>query len=181
MVHDNLKIPANNEKYEKIKNFAKQYREQYLKIDNKIRSDPDISEEKQDDKHIIKLIFNKNYCDFKLYMIEEYLGKKVYSEYHMEEKRFQRQLSQGGCSRAYSLTQDDYNFAFAAQELGYGYTSVAKYLQIKPSTVKDWFNGRSRKKEREQFNKLSRDEKSQLIGRVKIAELSGKPKSISSI
>ena len=109
------------------------------------------------------------------------LGKKVYSEYHMEEKRFQRQLSQGGCSRAYSLTQDDYNFAFAAQELGYGYTSVAKYLQIKPSTVKDWFNGRSRKKEREQFNKLSRDEKSQLIGRVKIAELSGKPKSISSI
>ena len=109
------------------------------------------------------------------------LGKKVYSEYHMEEKRFQRQLSQGGCSRAYSLTQDDYNFAFAAQELGYGYTSVAKYLQIKPSTVKDWFNGRSRKKEREQFNKLSEDEKSQLIGRVKIAELSGKPKSISSI
>lgn len=109
------------------------------------------------------------------------LAEKVYSKYHMEEKRFQRQLAQGGCSKAYSLTQDDYNFAFTAQELGYGYTSVAEYLQIRPTTVKDWFNGRSRKKEREQFNKLSRDEKSQLIGRVKMAELNGKPKSISSI
>lgn len=112
---------------------------------------------------------------------QDNLAEKVYSKYHMEEKRFQRQLAQGGCSKAYSLTQDDYNFAFTAQELGYGYTSVAEYLQIRPSTVKDWFNGRSRKKEREQFNKLSEDEKSQLIGRVKIAELSGKPKSISSI
>lgn len=37
-------------------------------------------------------------------------------------------------------------------------------------------NGRSRKKEKEQFNNLSDNEKSQLIGRVKIAELSGKPK-----
>lgn len=112
---------------------------------------------------------------------QDNLAEKVCSKYHMEEKRFQRQLAQGGCSKAYSLTQDDYNFAFTAQELGYGYTSVAEYLQIRPSTVKDWFNGRSRKKEREQFNKLSEDEKSQLIGRVKIAELSGKPKSISSI
>ena len=43
--------------------------------------------------------------------------------------------------------------------VGYGYTSVANYLGIKPSTVKDWFNGRSRKKEREQFNKLSDNEK----------------------
>lgn len=31
-----------------------------------------LKEEKQDDKHSIKLIFNKNYYDFKLYMIEEY-------------------------------------------------------------------------------------------------------------
>lgn len=64
--------------------------------------------------------------------------------------------------------------------VGYGYTSVANYLGIKSSTVKDWFNGRSRKKEREQFNKLSDNEKSQLTGRVKIAELSGNPKLKSS-
>ena len=58
---------------------------------------------------------------------------------------------------------------------------MANYLGIKPATVKDWFNGRSRKKEKEQFNKLSDEEKNRLIGRVKTAELSGKPKSISSI
>ena len=100
---------------------------------------------------------------------------------HLKEVVLRRQLAQGGCKKAYQLTQDDYNFAFAAQNLGYGYTVVANYLGIKPATVKDWFNGRSRKKERENFNILSDNEKSQLIGRVKMAELSGKPKSISSI
>ena len=108
-------------------------------------------------------------------------GQDFIDSQHLKNVALQRQLTQGGCAKAYSLTQDDYNFAFAAQELGYGYTTVANYLEIKPATVKDWFNGRSRKKEREQFNKLSDDEKSQLIGRVKTAELSGKPKSISSI
>jgi hypothetical protein len=53
-------------------------------------------------------------------------------------------------------------------------------LGIKPATVKDWFNGRARNKEREQFNKLGEKEKSLLIGRVKTAELSGNPKSDSS-
>ena len=108
-------------------------------------------------------------------------GQDFIDSQHLKNVALQRQLTQGGCAKAYSLTQDDYNFAFMAQELGYGYTAVANYLEIKPATVKDWFNGRSRKKEREQFNKLSDDEKSQLIGRVKTAELSGKPKSISSI
>ena len=40
---------------------------------------------------------------------------------------------------------------------------------------------KERQKEKEQFNKLSDEEKKRLIGRVKTAELSGKPKSISSI
>ena len=100
---------------------------------------------------------------------------------HLKEVALKRQLTQGGCVKAYQLTQDDFNFAFMAQELGYGYTPVANYLGIKSATVKDWFNGRSRKKEKEKFNKLSDYEKNQLIGRVKMAELSGKPKSISSI
>ena len=99
---------------------------------------------------------------------------------HLKEVALKRQLTQGGCLKAYQLVQDDFNFAFTAQELGYSYTSVANYLGIKPATVKDWFNGRSRKKEREQFNNISVQEKNQLIGRVKTAELSGKPKSISS-
>ena len=57
---------------------------------------------------------------------------------------------------------------------------MANYLGVKPATVKDWFNGRSRKKEKEIFNRLSNEEKNRLIGRVETAELSGKPKSISS-
>ena len=103
-------------------------------------------------------------------------GTDFIESQNLKEQALNRQLTQGGCKRAYQLTQDDFNFAFAAQSLGYSYTPVANYLGVKPATVKDWFNGRSRKKEKEQFNSLSDNEKSQLIGRVKIAELSGKPK-----
>lgn len=106
---------------------------------------------------------------------------KFLQEYNLNDLVLKRQLTQGGCQKSYQLTQDDYNFAFTAQSLGYSYTPVANYLGVKPATVKDWFNGRSRKKEKEQFNKLSDEEKKRLIGRVKTAELSGKPKSISSI
>lgn len=106
----------------------------------------------------------------------ETLAKQTFKKYELDKKALQRQLAQGGCTRAYQLTQDDFNFAFAAQELGYTYTQVANYLGIKPATVKDWFNGRSRKKNKELYLLLTEEEKSQLIGRVKIAELSGKPK-----
>lgn len=99
---------------------------------------------------------------------------------HLKEQALKRQLAQGGCAKAYQLTQDDFNFAFAAQEFGYNYTQVANYLGIKSATVKDWFNGRSRKKNKEIYLKLTPEEKTQLIGRVKTAELSGKPKSESS-
>lgn len=99
---------------------------------------------------------------------------------HLKEQALKRQLTQGGCEKAYQLTQDDYNFAFAAQELGYTYTQVANYLGIKPATVKDWFNGRSRKLNREEYNRLPSQIKNQLYGRVKTAELSGNPKSESS-
>lgn len=107
--------------------------------------------------------------------------KKIAEDYenklHIKERYNERQLRQGGCAKAYNLNQDDYNFAFAAQELGYGYTSVANYLEIKPSTVKDWFNGRSRKKNKEIFDKLTPQEKEIIYGHVKTAELSGKAKS----
>lgn len=107
-------------------------------------------------------------------------GQDFINSQHLKEMALQRQLVQGGCQKAYCLTEDDYNFAFMAQEMGYGYTVVANYLGIKPATVKDWFNGRSRKKNKENFNKLNKEEKERLIGRVKIAELNGKPKSIAS-
>lgn len=105
------------------------------------------------------------------------IAVETFETYNFDKIALERQLTQGGCAKAYQLTQDDFNFAFAAQSLGYSYTPVAKYLGVKPATVKDWFNGRSRKKEKEKFNILSDEEKNQLIGRVKIAELSGKPKS----
>jgi 4'-phosphopantetheinyl transferase EntD len=74
------------------------------------------------------------------------------------------------------LTQDDYNFAFCAKELGYKAPEVAKYFGIKECTVYDWFNGRSRKKEYDKYSSLSVEEKNLIVGRVKIAELSGKAK-----
>ena len=121
-------------------------------------------------------LFDKMSAEEKKRRLENFL-----EIYDLKKIALSRQLTQGGCQRAYLLTQEDYYFAFAAQLIGYGYTAVANHLGIKPATVKDWFNGRSRGKEREQFNNLSDEEKSQLIGRVKTAELSGKPKSISSI
>lgn len=62
-------------------------------------------------------------------------------------------------------------------KVDYSYTPVAEYLGVKPATVKDWFNGRARKKERAHYESLSEEEKSLLIGRVKMAELNGNPKS----
>lgn len=110
----------------------------------------------------------------------EKMADDTFTFYHLGQKALQRQMTQGGCEKAYQLTQDDYNFAFAAQELGYSYKEVAVYLGIKWATVKDWFNGRSRKRNKEKYLQLTTEEKSQLIGRVKTAELSGKPKSESS-
>lgn len=108
------------------------------------------------------------------------LAEQTFKKYELDKKALQRQLTQGGCAKAYQLTQEDYNFAFAAQELGYTYTQVANYLGVKPATVKDWFNGRSRKKNKELYLLLTEEEKNQSYGRVKTAELSGNPKSKSS-
>lgn len=111
---------------------------------------------------------------------KEIIATEFIESQQLQQKALERKLAQGGCSKAYQLSKDDYMFAFAAQALGFTYREVANYLEIKPATVKDWFNGRSRKKEREQFNNLSNQELNTIIGRVKIAELSGKPKSDSS-
>lgn len=103
----------------------------------------------------------------------------LYKKLDLEANRLNRQLTQGGCLNAYTLTKEDYYFAFYCQDQGIKYTPVAKYLKVKPTTVKDWFNGRSRAKERKEYENLSTTELDLLIGRFKIAELSGKPKSIS--
>lgn len=100
-----------------------------------------------------------------------------YTKWEVKEKQLSRQMRQGGCSKAYQLTQDDYNLAFTLREHGYGYTQVGEVLEIKPATVKDWFNGRSRKKEYSLFLQLSEKEKQDIYCRFKTAELSGEPKS----
>ena len=109
---------------------------------------------------------------------KEQIAIDTFNIYKIKDEALNRQLAQGGCEKAYQLTQDDFNFAFAAQELGYKYTPVANYLKVKPATVKDWFNGRSRAKEKQLYLTLSETEKNLLIGRVKTAELSGNPKSV---
>lgn len=111
---------------------------------------------------------------------KEELAVHTFQHYQLQNRSLNRQMAQGGCKKAYQLTQEDYNFAFAAQELGYTYTQVANYLGVKPATVKDWFNGRSRKKNKELYLLLTEEEKNQSYGRVKTAELSGNPKSKSS-
>lgn len=103
-----------------------------------------------------------------------------FKEMHLDELALTRQLTQGGCKKAYQLSQDDYNFAFCAQELGYKASQVAKYFGIKECTVYDWFRKRSRNKERHNYEQISSEEKNQLIGRVKTAELNGNPKSRAS-
>lgn len=111
---------------------------------------------------------------------KEKIATQTFEELDIKQKALERQLTQGGNKKAYSLTQDDYNFAFCANELGYTAPMVAKYLGVKDCTIYDWFNGRSRKKEYNIYRTLSTQEKERLVGRVKTAELSGNPKSSAS-
>ena len=104
---------------------------------------------------------------------------RLYEELDIQSVWLERQLAQGGSKKAYQITKEDIYFAFYCQEQGLKYTPTAKYLEINPDTVKDWFNGRSRKKEKQEYLQLNESEKNQLIGRFKTAELSGEPKSIS--
>lgn len=106
-------------------------------------------------------------------------AEQLFNDLKIETRRVTRQMAQGGCEKSYTLTKQDIYFAFYCQEQGIKYTPVANYLQIKPDTIKDWFNGRSRAKEKQEYLKLNDSEKSQLVGRFKTAELSGKPKSSS--
>lgn len=103
-------------------------------------------------------------------------AKDFIESQHLKEQALKRQLTQGGCTKAYCLTQDDYNFAFCAKEMGYHAPEIARYFGIKNCTVYDWFNGRSRKKEKLIYDQLTDELKNQVIGRVKTAELSRKAK-----
>lgn len=110
----------------------------------------------------------------------EQIAQKSFQEMNLERLALKRQLTQGGCAKSYQLTQEDYNFAFCAQELGYKASQVAKYFGVKECTVYDWFGKRSRNKERQKYEQISLEEKNRLIGRVKTAELNGNPKSRAS-
>lgn len=96
---------------------------------------------------------------------------KTFESLELDKKALNRQLTQGGCKRAYQLNQGDFNLAFSAQEMGYSYSVVAAHLGIKPATVKDWFSGRSRKKEKEKYDALSQKEKQVFKAKVREANL----------
>lgn len=102
---------------------------------------------------------------------KEEIATSTFNELKIKEKAIKRQLTQGGEEKIYSLQQDSFNFAFCAQELGYSYTSVGLYLNIKPTTVCDWFRGRSRNKEKAIYLKLNNIEKEDVIKKVKEAHL----------
>lgn len=108
------------------------------------------------------------------------IANYYYNNWNIEQHLINRLQRQGGSSNAYSLTQEDFNFAFTAQTLGYNAKTVANYFKVKDSTVYDWFNHRSRNREYKKFLQLDDLEKNRLIGCVKTAELSGNSKSDSS-
>lgn len=98
--------------------------------------------------------------------LTEIQKKKIADEYFVkwdvENKRYNRIGKRGNgnlSKKICSLTQEDYNIAYAAREEGYGFSCVALYFGLKPATVKDWFNGRSRVKNLEIYKNLSQKEK----------------------
>lgn len=85
-----------------------------------------------------------------------------------------RQMTQGGCERAYSLTKEDYYFAFCAQELGYKAAKVAHHFKISEASVYDWFNGRHRQKEKKEYLSLSEEQKDVYRRKVEASQLNNK-------
>ena len=102
---------------------------------------------------------------------ESYMSTEGQPVIMRKARAFEHILKQGGCEKAYQLKLEDYYFAFAAQELGFGYSQVATVLGVKPTTVKDWFNGRSRKKERNNYSNLSNENKKIYFEKVKQSEI----------
>lgn len=132
-------------------------------------------------KHI-KELNNGTHHSPKLLNAWRYYGEENFmKETDFLQIVYKRQLNQGGCEKAYLLTQEEYNFAFAAQELGFKYTPVAICLGIKPNTVKDWFNGRAREQSRDIYRSLSENEKNEYKQKVQNAHLEavGKDKFIN--
>lgn len=103
------------------------------------------------------------------------IAEEKYREWKIEEKFLKRQLKQGGCPKAYLLSKEDYYYAFYLQDQGKSYTEVANLLGIKPATVKDWFNGRSRKKEKEEYLLLSTEQLEVLKSRNEAGTLNDIP------
>lgn len=87
-------------------------------------------------------------------------AKKYYYEWGIDKIKASHYSY--GCYTASQLCQDDYNNCYAAQELGYGYSCVAKWIGVKPTTVKDWFNGRSRSKNKKIYLELSEEDKNKI-------------------
>lgn len=79
-------------------------------------------------------------------------------------------LSRGN-SKSKLLNSEDFNFIFAAQELGFKYISIGNYFSISPATVKDWLNGRARKNKKNDYQNLSDKEKEYYKQLVKESDL----------
>ena len=103
------------------------------------------------------------------------IADEQFVNWEMQKIYLNRQTKQGGSEKAYSLTKEDYYYAFYLQEHGKSYTEVATLLGVKPATVKDWFNGRSRKKEKTEYKNLSIEKMEVLKSRNKAGTLNDIP------
>lgn len=115
------------------------------------------------------LIFEKMTPEERKERAEDFIRSQKLSEVALK-----RQLTQGGSERAYSLTKQDYYFAFCAQEMGYRAAKVAHHLKISEASVYDWFNGRHRKKEKQEYLSLPEEQKEIYRELVEEAQLNNK-------
>lgn len=98
---------------------------------------------------------------------------KIFQEFFpkIEEVRIKRLHTERRCMKSCILTEDDFNFAFAAQEMGYTYGTVANYIGIAPATVKDWFSGKARKRERQHYKDLDEECKNKIKQKIEDIKL----------
>lgn len=99
------------------------------------------------------------------------IADEYYNKWNVQQEVVKRHEKRSGSQKAWSLTENDFYFAFAAQELGYNYTQVANFLGNSPLTVKDWFSGRTRKNNKNKYLSLPEEEKEEYYKKVKKAKL----------
>lgn len=93
---------------------------------------------------------------------KEFYAQYYYQFWEVEKEKINKASQRGNGQldeKALLISQEMLNNIYAARELGYGYTCVALYYNLKPATVKDWVTGRARKQNLNYYINLSEKDK----------------------